>query len=122
LYLGLVLGLLAWAAEGYGLYLVLGWLGAETPLTLALGIYGVAVLAGAVSFVPGGLGGTELVMTTLLVLTGVDAAMAISAVIICRLATLWFAVALGLLFVAGIELGMLGERPSRAEPAQNEGS
>lgn len=110
LYLGLLLGLLAWFAEGYGLFVVLDRLGAETTVYLAAGIYGVSVLAGAVSFVPGGLGGTELVMTTLLIVAGVDAPVAISAVIICRLATLWFAVVIGLLFVLGIELGALGKR------------
>ncbi len=47
-------------------------------------------------------------MGSLLVLSGVDAPTAVSAVIICRLATLWFAVALGLVFVVGIEFGGLG--------------
>jgi uncharacterized protein (TIRG00374 family) len=109
LYIGLLLGLLAWFAEGYALYIVLERLGAATPVYVAAGIYGVSVLAGAVSFVPGGLGGTELVMGSLLVLSGVDAPMAVSAVIICRLATLWFAVAIGLVFVVGIEIGGLGK-------------
>jgi len=109
LYIGLLLGLLAWAAEGYGLYFLLERMGADTPLYLAAGIYGVSVLAGVVSFVPGGLGGTELVMGSLLILTGVDAPIAVSAVIICRIATLWFAVAIGLVFVVGIEAGGLGK-------------
>ena len=109
LYLGLLLGLLAWFAEGYALYVVLDLMGASTPIYVAAGIYGVSVLAGAVSFVPGGLGGTELVMGSLLVLSGVDAPTAVSAVIICRLATLWFAVAIGLAFVLGIEVGGLGK-------------
>jgi uncharacterized protein (TIRG00374 family) len=104
-----LLGLLAWFAEGYALYVVLDLMGASTPIYVAAGIYGVSVLAGAVSFVPGGLGGTELVMGSLLVLSGVDAPTAVSAVIICRLATLWFAVAFGLIFVLGIEVGGLGK-------------
>ena len=41
---------------------------------------------------------------SLLMLTGVDAPVAASAVIVCRIATLWFAVVLGLLCVVGIEL------------------
>jgi uncharacterized protein (TIRG00374 family) len=110
LYIGLLIGLLAWFAEGYALYVVLERMGAATPIYVAAGIYGVSVLAGAVSFVPGGLGGTELVMGSLLVLSGVDAPTAVTAVIICRLATLWFAVALGLVFVVGIEFGGLGKR------------
>jgi uncharacterized protein (TIRG00374 family) len=110
LYLGLLLGLLAWAAEGYGLYFILDRMGATTPFYLAAGIYGVSVLAGVVSFMPGGLGGTELVMGSLLILTGVDSPIAVSAVIICRLATLWFAVAIGLAFVVGIEFGGLTKK------------
>ena len=105
LYAGLLLGLIAWVAEGIALYVVLDRMGADTPLILAAGIYGVSILAGAVSFVPGGLGGTELVMGSLLILTGVDAPVAASAVIVCRIATLWFAVALGLVCVVGQEVG-----------------
>jgi uncharacterized protein (TIRG00374 family) len=122
LYLGLALGLLAWAAEGYGLYIVLERLGASTPLYLAAGIYGVSVLAGVVSFVPGGLGGTELVMGSLLILTGVDSPIAVSAVIICRLATLWFAVAIGLAFVVGIEVGGLAKKMPLNQGAGTVGS
>lgn len=110
LYVGLFLGLMAWFAEGYALYIVLQRLGADAPVFLVAGIYGVSVLAGAVSFVPGGLGGTELVMGSLLLLAGVDSSIAVSAVIICRLATLWFAVAIGLVFVVGIELSGFGKQ------------
>jgi uncharacterized protein (TIRG00374 family) len=119
LYTGLILGLIAWGAEGYALYVVLERMGAETPRYLAAGIYGVSILAGAVSFVPGGLGGTELVMGSLLVLTGVSAPVAASAVIVCRLATLWFAVAIGLVCVVGIELQ--DARNSAAGKASNSG-
>lgn len=103
LYTGLAIGLVAWAAEGCALYVVLERMGADTPLLVAAGIYGVSILAGVVSFMPGGLGGTELVMGSLLMLTGVDAPTAVSAVIICRLATLWFAVAIGLVFLVDLE-------------------
>jgi len=103
LYVGLFLGLIAWFAEGYALYVVLDRMGADVPVLLAAGIYGISIIAGVVSFVPGGLGGTELVMGSLLVLSGVDAPLAVSAVIICRVATLWFAVAIGLVFLTGLE-------------------
>lgn len=103
LYSGLALGLIAWFAEGYALYVVLDGMGADVPILLAAGIYGISIIAGVVSFVPGGLGGTELVMGSLLVLSGVDAPLAVSAVIICRVATLWFAVAIGLVFLTALE-------------------
>lgn len=108
LYIGLLLGLLAWGAEGFALWVVLDRMGADVTFFVAAGIYGVSVLAGAVSFVPGGLGGTEIVMGSLLVLAGVDAPIAASAVIVCRIATLWFAVALGLGCVLGLEIKGVG--------------
>jgi uncharacterized protein (TIRG00374 family) len=104
LYYGFLLGGVAWAAEGYALYVVLDRLGADVSLALAAGIYGISILAGAVSFLPGGLGGTELAMGSMLLLAGVDSSTTVAAVIICRLATLWFAVAIGLVVVAKLEV------------------
>ena len=46
---------------------------------LALGIYAVALLVGAVSFMLGGLGGTEAVMTLSLIAFGTDQSTAIAA-------------------------------------------
>jgi uncharacterized protein (TIRG00374 family) len=104
LYGGLALGLLAWGAEGLGLWYLLSLLGHEVDLLLAVSVYGVAVLVGAVSFLPGGLGSTELVMGLLLVAMGVDKADAVAATLICRIATLWFAVFLGLGVAGGLTL------------------
>ncbi|NNC65825.1 MAG: flippase-like domain-containing protein [Gammaproteobacteria bacterium] len=104
LYSGFVLGLIAWAAEGYGLYIVLERIGADVPALVASGIYGVSILAGVASFVPGGLGGTEVAMGSLLALSGVSAPLIVAAVLICRLATLWFAVLIGLVCLIDLEL------------------
>jgi len=104
LYGGLFLGTVAWAAEGLALYVVVQMLGFDISLPLAVGIYGVAILAGALSFVPGGLGGTEIVMGALLMLAGVSEPIAVSSVLICRVATLWFAVLIGLLAALELEL------------------
>ena len=105
LYLGLFLGLIAWGAEGYALFVVLDRLGADIGVLLATGIYGISILAGAVSFIPGGLGSTELAMGSMLMLSGVETPVAVAAVIICRIATLWFAVAIGMVVVLKLELG-----------------
>lgn len=96
LYGGFVIGILAWAAEGVGFWLVLEYLGQGIGLPLAISIYGIAVLIGALSFLPGGLGSTEAVMGGLLIASGVDSANAIAATLVCRIATLWFAVFIGL--------------------------
>lgn len=93
---GLALGVIAWGGEGIGLYLILDAMGAHVDPWLAVSIYGVAVLVGAVSFLPGGLGGTEAAMTLLLLASGVDKSTAVAATLVCRVATLWFAVVLGL--------------------------
>ena len=71
------------------------------------------MLAGALSFLPGGLGGTEVVMGGLLIAFGADGATAVAITLLCRLATLWFAVALGGLAVA--VLGLSGQAPPKAE-------
>lgn len=92
---GLALSLLAWGAEGVGFYYILQFLQLDVPLATAVGIYSISVLIGALSFLPGGLGSTEAVMVLLLVMTGAGNAEAIAATLLCRVATLWFAVAIG---------------------------
>lgn len=93
---GLALGVLAWAAEALGFYLLLGWLGVEAALLQAMGIYGISMLAGALSFLPGGLGGAEAAMVALLITGGAVFGTAVLATVICRAVTLWFAVILGI--------------------------
>jgi uncharacterized protein (TIRG00374 family) len=68
-------------------------------LLAGIGIYGVAVLIGGLSFLPGGLGSTEAVMTTLLTIRGYTVSQALAITLTCRLVTLWFAVILGWLAV-----------------------
>jgi len=97
---GMVLGLISWGCEGVALYLILEQLGAPISLSLAIGIYAAGILAGALSFIPGGLGSTEAVMAFMLIASGVDSPVAIAATLLCRVATLWFAVLLGLAAMA----------------------
>jgi glycosyltransferase 2 family protein len=67
-------------------------------LRAATFIYAAMTIAGALSFLPGGLGVTEAGMLALLVRfgTGLDRGQAAAATFVTRGATLWFAVALGL--------------------------
>ncbi len=90
-----VLSVIAWTAEALAFYWILGWMGADIPLAFAVFVYAISMLAGALSFMPGGLGGAEAVMVTLLMWKGMSSADAIAATILIRLATLWFAVAIG---------------------------
>jgi glycosyltransferase 2 family protein len=92
---GMLLGVVAWAAEGFALYLILVWLGMDISLPVAMGIYALSLLVGAASLLPGGLGGTEVAMAALLALSGASPTIAVAATLLCRLTTLWFAVILG---------------------------
>jgi len=107
LFIGLLIGLAAWAAEGVGLYYLLAWLGLPVSAAAGLGAYSLAVLAGALSFLPGGLGSAEAVMALLIVALGGSAALAFAATVICRAATLWFAVLIGVLAMAALEIRAL---------------
>lgn len=98
---GILIGIVAWVAEGFGFWYLLERLGQDISPLAAISIYGVAVLVGAISFLPGGLGSTEAVMGLLLIASGVPEPVAIAATLICRIATLWFAVFIGLV-VAGV--------------------
>ena len=89
------LSLLAWAAEAWAFHLVLRWMGLDAPLAFAVFVYAISMLAGALSFLPGGLGGAEIVMVSLLAWKGMGSADAIAATVLIRLSTLWFAVAIG---------------------------
>ena len=93
----------AWACECIGFGLIANaFPGATVDLGLAFVIYAATTIAGALSFLPGGLGVTEGGMTLLLV-TGaahLERTTAVAATLLTRLATLWFAVVVGLAFLA----------------------
>ncbi len=94
---------LAWLAECVGFALIAnGFPGSSVPLGLAILIYAATTIAGALSFLPGGLLVTEGAMTLLLVeaSSGFDEPTAVAATILVRLATLWFAVILGAIALA----------------------
>ena len=94
---GIALGLIAWGAEGIAFYYIMHTLGSDMSIQMALFIYAFSMLVGAISFLPGGLGGTEATMVALLMLNKIAQPQAVAATVLIRLATLWFAVALGVL-------------------------
>ena len=113
LFVGLFTGVLAWLSEAVGFWILLHLLGQDVSILMAVSIYGVAVLIGAISFLPGGLGTTEATMVLLLLSLGVDHSVALAATLICRIATLWFAIFIGII-VAGV-LAMRGITPMPSE-------
>jgi uncharacterized protein (TIRG00374 family) len=95
--IGLVIGICAWSAEGLGLYVLMLALGHPLPLVPAIGIFAFSTLAGALSFMPGGLGGTEVTMVVSMRLFAIPLPIAVSATLLIQVVTLWFAVLLGLI-------------------------
>ncbi|MEJ2566393.1 MAG: lysylphosphatidylglycerol synthase transmembrane domain-containing protein [Gammaproteobacteria bacterium] len=93
---GMLLGIVAWGAEALAFYWILQWLGLDLSLYFAVFVYAISMLAGAISALPGGLGGAEAAMVALLLLKGVSTPDAVAATVLIRLTTLWFAVGLGM--------------------------
>jgi glycosyltransferase 2 family protein len=99
-----VIAIPAWLCECVGFWLIIRGF-PESPavaLGLATIIYAGTTIAGALSFLPGGLGVTEASMTYLLVrgASALSNETALAATLLTRLATLWFAVVIGLVFLA----------------------
>lgn len=92
----LALSIMAWSAECLGLWLICTGLGQSISFGDATWIYAASTLLGNLTFLPGGLGGTEIALKTLLEGVGIASGPALTATLLVRAATLWFAVFLGL--------------------------
>lgn len=102
----MILGILAWSLTSYCFVLLLRYLGVSLPTMSAMAIYPLAMLAGAASMLPGGVGTTEVTLVALLSLFDVPVGISALAAIGIRFASMWFAVLCG--FVALISLEFLG--------------
>ena len=95
---GILLGGLPWIGEGVAMYVLFDALGAEAiALHEAILIHAAATLFGAVTFLPGGLGGHEAASVSLSLLYGATQTQAVVATVLIRLLTLWFAVMVGII-------------------------
>jgi uncharacterized membrane protein YbhN (UPF0104 family) len=93
----LALTVLAWSMQGLAVWLLGHALGLDLTAAQACGFYALAMVAGALSLLPAGLGGTEAVFAGLLTLAGAPLASALVMTVLVRLLTLWLAVAIGTL-------------------------
>jgi len=93
----LALGAVGWCSEGLSFFVVLHALGAGLNPGACVFIFAFAMMVGAISVLPGGLGSTEATMIGLLVTQHVGFDVAVVATAVVRVTTLWFAVSLGLL-------------------------
>lgn len=101
---GLLTGTLAWLLTSSIFVGIVHTMGLDLPWPVVLGIYPLAMLVGALSFVPGGVGTTELAIVLMLGQFGIEARDAIAVAVGVRLVTLWFAVAVGILAILLLEL------------------
>jgi len=99
---GLGLALLAWSAEAWTFGFLARSVGLHIGVPTAMGVFAVATLLGAISFVPGGVGPTEGVMIGLLVVSGASTSDAAAVTLLTRAVTLWWAVLLGVMAMTGI--------------------
>ncbi len=93
--LGIIFGAIAWSLVGLVFYIVLCALGGNLDYFSALGASSVSLVAGALSFVPGGLGVTEYVQSSLLIDLGESEEIVLNSTFIGRIMTLWFAILFG---------------------------
>lgn len=101
---GILLGMVAWSLEGLILYSLLKVQGFELPLYTAISIHAFALLVGAITLLPAGLGAAEATMYKLLTYYAIPPAIAISTTLLLRLTTLWFSVLIGLLLLPKNEI------------------
>ena len=109
----MILSLIACFSVCLMMYVALNILGSDISMPLAVGIYATGILVGALSFLPGGIGSAEAVMIGLLLLAGADLPTATAVTLICRIAALWYSIALGLGIVLRLETTSATSQESR---------
>jgi uncharacterized membrane protein YbhN (UPF0104 family) len=91
------LTLLAWGSQGLAVWLMCRHSGLAFDGLQATSWYALSMVAGALTTLPAGLGGTEASLVGLLTQQGVSTSLALVLTLQVRLLTLWLAVAIGLL-------------------------
>jgi uncharacterized membrane protein YbhN (UPF0104 family) len=99
-----LLGIGAWSVTAYAFVHLLDSLRLDVPWLAAFSAYPLAMLAGAASMLPGGVGSTEAAIVVQLQWHGVPVAMALLAAVVVRLGTMWFSVLCGLVAILVLEM------------------
>ena len=117
-----LLALLSWSLECLSLWVILQGFGQSTSVSLCAFFYATSTLIGALIPVPGGLGFTEGALEQQMIHTGgVPRGVSTAAMILVRLATLWFAVLVGFVALSLLRLrypGLLASSPATADAAR----
>jgi glycosyltransferase 2 family protein len=93
--LSIAASLLAYGLQAMIFAGMVGEVAPQVGTGTALSIFAIATLAGAASFIPGGVGAMELALVLLLRQQGVDSASALAAALCLRAVTFWFGLLLG---------------------------
>jgi uncharacterized protein (TIRG00374 family) len=117
---GTVISFVSWGFECLAVYLCAVGVGVSQPFLVVVFIFAVSSLAGALSFVPGGIGVAEAGLAGGFIgLAGLAGGVAAALTLVIRIATLWFATLLGLLGLILVRR-MIGEPAESVESAEAE--
>ena len=105
----ITLSTVAWFCECAGLWLVCSGLEVQIPVGQSVFVYAAGTLVGSLSFLPGGLGGTEATIIWLLSSLQITGATGAAVALLVRLFTLWLAVIIGLVFFLVFRKSLLEE-------------
>lgn len=121
LVVGTAFSFASWGLEILAVYLCTVGLGVSVPFLVVVFIFAVASLAGALSFVPGGLGVAEAGLAGMFGrIAGLSGGNAVALTLVIRLATLWFAAILGILGLFVVRFLLGAEVPSEIPPDEAE--
>ncbi|CAN5596788.1 lysylphosphatidylglycerol synthase transmembrane domain-containing protein [soil metagenome] len=104
----------AWGFEILAVYLCVVGLGADVPFLMVVFIFAVSSIVGVMSMLPGGIGPAEAGLAgQFIAFAGLSDGLAAALTIVIRLATLWFAIVLGIagLLVLRVLLGKVETDP-----------
>lgn len=113
-----IVSLVSWFFECLGYYIILVNFPIKIQITLLWSAfsYCFAIIVGAISMLPGGLGVTEGSLTFMLVEKGAAVQYAVASTFIIRAVTLWFAVLIGVISVSAYQrrFGKISFEPERS--------
>ena len=112
-----LISFVSWGFEILAVYLCAMGIGVDIPFLMLVFIYAVSSILGSLSMLPGGIGAAEAgLLGQFVTIGGLSNGVAGALTMVIRLATLWFAILLGVigLFVVRIMLGDVEPEPASA--------
>ncbi len=113
-----VISFFSWGLEVLAVYLCVVGIGAEVPFLMVVFIFAVSSILGVLSMLPGGIGAAEAGLAgQFIAIAGLAGGLAAALTIVIRLATLWFAVVIGMAGLLALRF-MLGKVETPSEKAE----